>query len=112
MGELPERGRRRRLLAKMFLLWTAYVTLIACGAKSPALESASEATTSKPKRIISLSPNITEILEGVGAFDRVVAVSDFCDYPPAALKLPRVGGWQTTSLEQVHSLRPDLVIMS
>src|SRR5690349_980970 len=36
-----------------------------------------------PKRIISASPNITEILYGVGAFDRVVAVSDYCTYPLA-----------------------------
>jgi iron complex transport system substrate-binding protein len=55
---------------------------------------------------------VTEILAGVGAFDRVVAVSEFCDYPPETQKLPRVGGWQITSLEQVKALRPDLVIFA
>ena len=65
-----------------------------------------------PRRIISLSPNVTDILEGVGAFDRVVAVSDYCTYPPSVESLPRVGGWQNTSLEEVISLRSDLVIMA
>ena len=64
-----------------------------------------------PRRIISMSPNVTDILEGVGAFDRVVAVSDYCTYPPSVASLPRVGGWQNTSLEEVASLEPDLVVM-
>lgn len=65
-----------------------------------------------PRRIISLSPNATDILEGVGAFDRVVAVSDYCFYPPSVASLPRVGGWQNASLEEVASLAPDLVVMA
>lgn len=63
-------------------------------------------------RIISLSPSVTEILDGVGAFDRVVAVSTFCEYPEEVADLPRVGGWTDTSLEQVVGLKPDLVIMA
>lgn len=65
-----------------------------------------------PRRIISLSPNTTDILEGVGAFDRVVAVSDYCFYPPSVASLPRVGGWQNASLEEVAGLAPDLVVMA
>ena len=65
-----------------------------------------------PQRIISLSPNLTEMIYGVGAFDRVVAVSEFCDFPPEVENLPRVGGWQNTNLEKVASLRPDLVILT
>src|SRR5574341_855132 len=63
-------------------------------------------------RIVSLSPNATEILYGIGAFDRVVAVSTYCEYPPEVAKLPRVGGWTNTNLEQVLALHPDLVILS
>ena len=48
----------------------------------------------------------------MGAFDRVVAVSDYCSYPPSVASLPRVGGWQNTSLEEVASLAPDLVVMA
>lgn len=63
-------------------------------------------------RIVTLSPNATEILHGIGAFDRVVAVSTYCEYPPEVANLPRVGGWTNTNLEQVLALDPDLVILS
>jgi iron complex transport system substrate-binding protein len=65
-----------------------------------------------PQRIISTSPNITEILYGIGAFDKVVAVSDYCTYPPAVKNLPHVGGWENSNLEQIIRLRPDLVALS
>jgi iron complex transport system substrate-binding protein len=65
-----------------------------------------------PQRIISASPNITEILYGVGAFDRVVAVSDYCTYPPAVKTLPRIGRWQDSNLEEIASLTPDLVLLA
>jgi iron complex transport system substrate-binding protein len=62
--------------------------------------------------IVSVSPNLTEILYGLGAFDRVVAVSDYCTYPPAALSLSHIGGWSTPNLERIVSLHPDLVVMA
>lgn len=64
------------------------------------------------QRIISLSPSVTEILYGIGAFDHLVAVSNYCEYPPEVDGLPRVGGWTDTNLEQVVALKPDLVIMT
>lgn len=64
-----------------------------------------------PARIVSLSPNMTEVLYGIGAFDRVVGVSDYCTYPPSVSKLPTVGGWHVPSLEKLAALRPDLVIL-
>ena len=70
------------------------------------------AADTSPQRIISTSPNITEILYGIGAFDKVVAVSDYCTYPPAVKTLPRVGGWENSNLEQIIRLRPDLVALS
>jgi len=65
-----------------------------------------------PQRIISAAPSITEILYGLGAFERVVAVSDYCTYPPAVKSLPRIGGWSTPSLERLAGLRPDLVVLT
>lgn len=62
-----------------------------------------------PRRIVSVSPVVTEILYGIGAFDRVVAVTEYCLYPPQAKALPKVGGWATPSVEKVASFRPDLV---
>jgi iron complex transport system substrate-binding protein len=70
------------------------------------------AATPPPQRIISLSPSVTEILWGIGAFDRVVAVSTFCEYPEEVKDLPRVGGWTNTNLEEVVSLAPDIVILT
>jgi iron complex transport system substrate-binding protein len=63
-----------------------------------------------PKRIVSLSPNVTEMLYGIGAFGQLVAISDYCTYPPEVAKLPSIGGWRNPDLEKVAALRPDLVI--
>ena len=64
------------------------------------------------QRIISLSPSATEILYGIDAFDHVVAVSRYCEYPPEVENLPRVGGWTDTNLEQIIALEPDLVMLT
>jgi iron complex transport system substrate-binding protein len=65
-----------------------------------------------PRRIVSLSPDLTEMLYGVGAFSRVVAVSDFDSYPPEVAKLPRLGQLNDPSFEQLTALRPDLVVIN
>jgi len=65
-----------------------------------------------PARIVSLAPNITEILFDLGLGDRVAAVTDFCDYPPAVKGKPRVGGFTNPSLEAVVGAKPDLVILT
>jgi ABC-type Fe3+-hydroxamate transport system substrate-binding protein len=74
--------------------------------------TAAVASSAWPQRIISASPHITEILYGVGAFDRVIAVSDYCTYPPAVKTLPRIGKWQSSNLEAIAALRADLVMLS
>jgi iron complex transport system substrate-binding protein len=63
-----------------------------------------------PRRIVSVSPNVTEMLYGIGAFSQVVGITDYCTYPPEASKLPSIGGWHNPSLEKLASLQPDLVI--
>lgn len=62
-----------------------------------------------PRRIVSLSPHLTEILFAIGAGDRLVGTVDYSDYPAAAARLPRVGGHQL-DLEAIAALRPDLVL--
>jgi len=64
-----------------------------------------------PRRIVSLSPNVTEMLYGIGAFGQVVGISDYCTYPEAVNRVPSVGGWQNFDLERIAALRPDLVIV-
>lgn len=65
---------------------------------------------SPPQRIISLSPGVTEILFAIGAGDRVVGVTDFCNYPEKARSLPRIGGLLNPSYETIITLKPDLII--
>jgi iron complex transport system substrate-binding protein len=65
----------------------------------------------QPARIISLIPAVTEMLFAIGAGPRVVAVSSFDEYPPEALKLPRVGALLDPDLERILALRPDLVVV-
>jgi iron complex transport system substrate-binding protein len=65
-----------------------------------------------PQRIVSISPTVTDLLYGIGAFPQVVAVTEYCTYPPEAKALPKVGGWATPSVEKVASFRPDLVAIA
>jgi iron complex transport system substrate-binding protein len=101
---------RRALSALVGLLFVGLSFGAACRREGGATAVTSRA--GKPARIISLSPNTTEILYGIGAFDRVVAVSNYCTYPPEVSKLPRVGGWNNPNMEQIASLRPDLVVFA
>jgi iron complex transport system substrate-binding protein len=63
-----------------------------------------------PRRIVSTSPEMTELLFAVGAGGRVVGVVRGCDWPPAARGLPSVGDFSNVSLERVAALEPDLII--
>jgi len=63
-----------------------------------------------PHRIVSLVPSATEIVYALGGEARLVGVTDFCDWPPAARGKPRVGGMVAPSLEAIAALQPDLVI--
>ena len=63
-----------------------------------------------PQRIISLVPSVTEILFQLGLEEHLVAVTDACTYPEAALKLPNVGNYADPGLEAILLFKPDLVI--
>lgn len=63
-----------------------------------------------PQRIISLAPSNTEILFALGLEDRIVGVTQFCNYPEAAKAKPRVAGYSTPDIEKVVSLEPDLIL--
>jgi len=63
-----------------------------------------------PTRIVSLAPAVTETLFALGKGDAVVGVSQYCDYPQAATRLPKVGTFLTPNVEAIAALRPDLII--
>jgi len=63
-----------------------------------------------PQRIISLAPSNTEILFALGLADRLVAVTNYCNYPPEAEEKPSAGGFSTPNIEEVIALSPDLIL--
>jgi iron complex transport system substrate-binding protein len=64
---------------------------------------------SVPQRIVSLAPSITETLFAIGLGERVVGVTQYCDYPPEAQAKPKVG-YTHPSLESIVALQPDLIV--
>lgn len=64
-----------------------------------------------PQRLISLAPNITEMIFNIGAGELLVGRTDYCIYPEAAQQIPSVGGYLNPNYEQIVSLRPDIVFM-
>ncbi len=63
-----------------------------------------------PARIVSLVPSVTEIVFSLGAEERLVGRTDFCDYPAAVRGKPSVGGMVNPNLETLVALKPDLVV--
>ncbi len=63
-----------------------------------------------PERIVSHVPPITETLFALGLGDRLVGVSDYCDYPEEAKSKPSVGNYYNPSIESIVALEPDLVL--
>lgn len=63
----------------------------------------------KPTRIVSIAPSNTEILYSLGLGDRVLGVTRYCNYPPAATKKTKIGDMNVDA-EAVVALRPDLVL--
>lgn len=63
-----------------------------------------------PRRIVSLAPNITEILYYLGLGDRVAGVTQYSSYPPEAMRKPKVGSYIRVNAEKIIELKPDLVL--
>ncbi len=64
------------------------------------------------ERFISLAPNLTEIAYAIGAGDRLVGNTTFCDYPEDAKKVVKVGDTLQPSIERILALRPQVVLVS
>jgi len=67
--------------------------------------------TAPAQRVVSLLPSFTEILFAIGAGDRVVGRTQWCDYPPEALAVPSVGEGLPPNIEAVAARKPDLVVV-
>lgn len=65
-----------------------------------------------PARIVSLSPSNTEVAFALGLGDRLVGVTDFCNYPPEAEEKESIGGFAGPNIERIVELEPGLVLAS
>ena len=88
-----------RTLVAATVLWAGLLGVAAFGSPS------------SPQRIISMSPSITEALFSLGVGQRVVGVTDYCQWPPEACTRTHVGGLLNPNLETWIALRPDLIIL-
>ncbi|MDR3111193.1 MAG: helical backbone metal receptor [Planctomycetaceae bacterium] len=90
---------------RILLLFTLFAVTAGCN------KITVTTNVSSPKRIISTSPSITETLFALGLGDKVVGVSRFCNYPPEAKQLPKVGGLLDPNWEAVVTLQPNAVFV-
>jgi len=65
-----------------------------------------------PQRLISLSPSNTEIAFALGLAERIVGVTEYCNYPPEAQEKELIGGFATPNIERIVELEPDLILAS
>ena len=63
-----------------------------------------------PVRVVSLAPSVTEVVFALGQGHRLKGVTQFSNYPPEALSLPKVGSYVHLDVERIVSLRPDLCL--
>ncbi|NQV31539.1 MAG: ABC transporter substrate-binding protein [Phycisphaeraceae bacterium] len=94
-----------------------YILMLLCviwWAVGPAVFSQAQrvesAESHTPQRIITLAPNLTEIVYGLGLGDQVVAVTQFSDFPEAVQSKPKVGSFWQLNLEAIVGRQPDLVL--
>lgn len=100
--------------AKMFFLLpilavVVYLLYLALSANQPVKTGG--ALPKSYRRIVSLAPSSTEILFALGLGDKVIGVSQFCNYPPQAKNLPRMGGLMNPNYEAIVAAKPDIVIV-
>jgi len=112
---------KKKSLAVLFLTILAAAALLgACAAPAPDVQAEINlvdgldhtiALEAPARKIVTLSPPLTEILYAIGAGEQVIGRDSFSDYPEEALNLPDIGGgYSEYDLETILSLEPDLVI--
>jgi iron complex transport system substrate-binding protein len=106
-----------------FLLANVLALCLSCGTKVAPVDSPKTRTVTdeagqrvtvpaRVERIISLAPNLTEIVYAIGAGDRLVGDTSYCNYPPAAALVAKVGDTLHPSVERIIALRAQVVLVS
>ncbi len=116
------RTRRGIACAIIIALCAIAVVMASCANRySPPSEISREVTDEagrrvrlplKIDRIVSLAPNLTEIVYAVGAGDHLVGDTEYCDYPAEAKKVAKIGDTMHPSIERIISLKPQIVLVS
>ena len=106
--------KRRDVLLVLVLLLVGVVAAVfvqwADSAGTPESQAAPASAPTSSRRIAIAAPSVCEIVFHLGCGDRVVGVSDFCTFPPEALKKEKIGGWLDPNRERIIALRPDLMM--
>lgn len=115
--------RGKKLLTSLLLLTFVLLTAVGCkGPTTPTVNGNSyplvltdsfdrEVTIPKqPETIVSLAPSSTEILFALGLGDKVIGVTEVCDYPKEALAIEKMGGFQGVNVERIVAAKPDLIV--
>ena len=108
----------------IFLLFTCFL-LTNCKSENTSLPTSVAATREitddlnrrvrlpeQVTRAVSLAPNLTEITFAVGAGERLVGVTSYCDYPAEAQKIQKIGDTLTPNIENIIALKPQIVLVS
>lgn len=120
-----------RLCGKLILITLIFSLLFGCksgntatneNAPSKPVEAATREITddlgrrvkipAKIERAVSLAPNLTEIVFSVGAGERLIGVTSFCNYPEEAKKIQKIGDTMTPNIENIIALKPQIVLIS
>ena len=101
-----------RLINALFILLFYIYSPVSFAQFSVQDDMGHSVTLDKPaRRIISLAPHLTETIFTAGAGQYLIGVVQYSDYPPAAKKIKRVGGYSKLDVEAVIALKPDLVVV-
>src|SRR3954470_650168 len=111
----PARAERssvawRSTSRRIFLLLLLLAPVLA-GCQGGQGEPSSRISPKIPRRIIALTPSVTETLFALGLGERVVGVGDYNRWPPEAACKPRLGALFNPNLERIVSLKPDLAVL-
>ena len=124
-ARLPRRGPRTLAAALQILLVATLVVLLTASCTNRPVNLSTTQTREVTDeagrrvklpahidRIVSLAPNLTEIVYFVGAGDRLVGDTEYCDYPAEAKKVAKIGDTMHPSVERIIALKPQIVLVS
>lgn len=126
-SELRSYMKRYKVYLVLLSLFVLLLSLTGCGKKeaenTPVSKTAYPVTItgsdgseivleSEPMKIVSVSPSITEIIYSLGMSEKLLAVSDYCNYPEEVLNIQSIGTLFAPDFEKIIELEPDLIIVS